>query len=138
MVEREVLQKRIEKAREYISFLDKMSGNYNFEEFKNDKMIYGSGERFLHLTIEALIDIGNHIISSEDLGVVDVYRDIPVILHNNEYIDKRDKELFIKIIGLRNILVHDYLDIEKETIYRIINENLSDLEDILKKYIELL
>ncbi len=138
MVEREVLQKRIEKAREYINFLDKMSGNYNFEEFKNDKMIYGSGERFLHLTIEALIDIGNHIISSEDLGVVDVYRDIPVILHNNEYIDKRDKELFIKIIGLRNILVHDYLDIEKETIYRIINENLSDLEDILKKYIELL
>ncbi len=138
MVEREVLQKRIEKAREYINFLDKMSGNYNFEEFKNDKMIYGSGERFLHLTIEALIDIGNHIISSEDLGVVDVYRDIPVILHNNEYIDKRDKELFIKIIGLRNILVHDYLDIEKETVYRIINENLSDLEDILKKYIELL
>jgi len=138
MVEREVLQKRIEKAREYINFLGKMSGNYNFEEFKNDKMIYGSGERFLHLTIEALIDIGNHIISSEDLGVVDVYRDIPVILHNNEYIDKRDKELFIKIIGLRNILVHDYLDIEKETVYRIINENLSDLEDILKKYIELL
>jgi len=138
MVNRDVLQKRIEKIREYLSFLKELRENYNITEFKQNKMIYGSGERFLHLTIESLIDIGNHIVSSENLGVVDSYRDIPVILHKNNYIEEKDRDLFIKIIGLRNILVHDYLDIEKETIYKIINESLSDLENILKNYLKLL
>lgn len=138
MINRDVLQKRIEKVREYLNFLNEVRENYNITEFKQSKMVYGSGERFLHLTIEALIDIGNHIVSSEDLGVVDSYRDIPVILHKNDYIEEKDKDLFIKIIGLRNILVHDYLEIEKETIYKIINESLSDLENILKKYMKLL
>jgi uncharacterized protein YutE (UPF0331/DUF86 family) len=30
-----------------------------------------SAERFLHLAIEALLDMGNHVIADEGLGVVD-------------------------------------------------------------------
>ncbi|ACB86115.1 hypothetical protein Nther_2557 [Natranaerobius thermophilus JW/NM-WN-LF] len=37
---------------------------------------------------------------------------------------------------MRNVLVHDYLEIEKETVYRILTENLSDLKSLLKKYME--
>jgi len=97
-------------------------------------MLYGSTERFLHLTIEALIDIGNHIISDKDLGKVDRYRDIPIVLYKNNYLDENMKDIFIKIIGFRNILVHDYLDIDKKRVYEILNENLSDLKLILQKY----
>ncbi|HKL76045.1 MAG TPA: DUF86 domain-containing protein [Halanaerobiales bacterium] len=110
------------------------SKNYNVEEFVKDKMLYGSTERFLHLTIEALIDIGNHIISDKDLGKVDRYRDIPIVLYKNNYLDENMKDIFIKIIGFRNILVHDYLDIDKKRVYEILNENLSDLKLILQKY----
>lgn len=138
MVKREVLQKRIEKAQEYIAFLEEVRENYTIEEFVKDKMLYGSVERFLHLSIEALIDIGNHVISDENLGKVDRYRDIPIILYKNEYIDENLKDIFIKIIGFRNILVHDYLDIDKETVYHILNKNLVDLKDILMKYTLLL
>ena len=134
MVKLEVLQKRIEKAREYLKFLEDVNKNYNIEEFVKDKMLYGSTERFLHLTIEALIDIGNHIISDEDLGKVDRYRDIPIILYKNNYLDENMKDIFIKIIGFRNILVHDYLDIDKKRVYEILNQNLSDLKLILQKY----
>ncbi|ACB86120.1 type VII toxin-antitoxin system HepT family RNase toxin [Natranaerobius thermophilus] len=138
MVNRESLQKRIEKAKEYIDFLEEINVKYSLEEYKNNKMVFGSVERFLHLTIEALIDIGNHIISADNLGTVNVYRDIPVILYDNNYINDKEKDLFIRIIGMRNVLVHDYLDIEKETVYRILTENLSDLKSLLKKYMELL
>ncbi len=138
MINRETLQKRIEKAQEYIDFLEEIKAKYNLEEFQSNKMIFGSTERFLHLTIESLIDIGNHIISADNLGIVNAYRDIPIILYENNYINKEQKNIFIQIIGTRNILVHDYLDIEKETIYRILKENISDLKDILKKYLEFL
>jgi uncharacterized protein YutE (UPF0331/DUF86 family) len=138
MVKREVLQKRIEKSQEYIRFLEKIKSEYSVEEFVKDKMIYGSVERFLHLSIEALIDMGNHIISNEDLGQVDSYRDIPIILFKNKYINKELKDIFIKIIGFRNILVHDYLDIDKEIVYQVLDENLSDIKSILRNYAGLL
>ncbi len=134
MVNREVIQKRLEKSREYIEFLNNIKDSYSLNEFKDNKMVYGSSERFLHLTIEALLDMGNHLVSDQDLGNIDSYRDIPKILHQNDYIDSEQKEIFIKIIGFRNILVHDYLDIDKATVYKIIKENLSDLTDLLKMY----
>ena len=134
MVNREVIQKRLEKSREYIEFLNNIKDSYSLNEFKDNKMVYGSSERFLHLTIEALLDMGNHLVSDQDLGNIDSYRDIPKILHQNDYIDSEQKEIFIKIIGFRNILVHDYLDIDKATVYKIIKENLSDLTGLLKMY----
>ncbi len=134
MVNREVIQKRLEKSREYIEFLNNIKDSYSLNEFKDNKMVYGSSERFLHLTIEALLDMGNHLVSDQDLGNIDSYRDIPKILHQNDYIDSEQKEIFIKIIGFRNILFHDYLDIDKATVYKIIKENLSDLTDLLKMY----
>ena len=134
MVNREVIQKRLEKSREYIEFLNNIKDSYSLNEFKDNKMVYGSSERFLHLTIEALLDMGNHLVSDQDLGNIDSYRDIPKILHQNDYIDSEQKEIFIKIIGFRNILFHDYLDIDKATVYKIIKENLSDLTNLLKMY----
>ncbi len=138
MVNIEVLQKRAEKAQEYLEFLKEIGEEYSFTEFKSDKMIYGSSERFLHLAIETLLDIGNHIISSENLGSVDQYRDIPQILFENGYLDEQEKKEFIKIVGMRNILVHDYLEVEKEIVYKVLTCNLSDLEDILKSYLKLI
>ena len=65
MVRREIVLSRISKLDEYIEFLYEM-GKYPKEEYLFDPMIYGSTERFLHLSIECVIDIANHIIS--DMG----------------------------------------------------------------------
>lgn len=134
MVNKDILFKRIERAEEYILILKEIKEDLCFKRFEKNLIIQGSIERYLHLTIEALLDIGNHIIASEGLGKVEVYSDVPKILFNNDYIKKSQEELFIKIIGFRNILVHDYLNIDKDIVYGILNENLGDLEDILKQF----
>ncbi|WP_027339018.1 type VII toxin-antitoxin system HepT family RNase toxin [Halonatronum saccharophilum] len=138
MVNRSVIQKRVKKAKEYLDFLNKIKAEYSLREFKGDQMVYGSAERFLYLAIESLIDIGNHIISDQNLGRVESYSDIPKILYENNYIDKELKEVFIKIVGFRNILVYDYLDVDLDIVYTIIKRNLSDLKNIMKIYIEFL
>ena len=53
MVRPEVIQKRLEKVEEYLAILKKIR-KYSREEFLADPERYGSAERFLQLTIEAL------------------------------------------------------------------------------------
>lgn len=138
MVNRDVVKRRIGKAKEYLDFLKEIKDDYELKEFKQDPKIYGSTERFLHLCIEAILDIGNHIIADEELGSVDYYSDIPEILSENDYISEELKDIFIRIIGFRNILVHDYLEVDLDIVYKILTDNLSDLEDILKDLAQVL
>lgn len=138
MVRTEIIQKRINKANEYMNYLEKIRKENTREEFKSDPMVFGSSERFLHLVIESLLDIGNHIISDQNLGEVEVYKDIPEMLYQNDYISKEQKDVFTKITGFRNILVHDYLEVDLEIVYDILNKNLEDLKSILKAYAEFL
>ena len=138
MVNREVLLRRIEKAKEYLDFLFRIKDNCNLDEFKQNPMVYGSSERFLHLCIEAILDIGTHIISYENLGKIDFYSDVPKLLNQHGYLNKDLTDIFITIIGFRNILVHEYLEIDLDIVYKVMQDNLNDLEKILKEMAKLL
>ena len=116
MVRPEVIRKRLNKLEEYLSILHGLR-KYSFSEFIEDPERYGSAERFLQLAIEAITDLGNHVVADLELGVVNWYSDIPKILAENEYIDAELRERWIQIIGFRNVLVHDYLDIDRKIVY---------------------
>lgn len=137
MVKREIIIERAQKCSEYLNQLESIVEGLDFEEFNNNPLFYGSAERFLHLAIEALIDIGNHIVSDDNLGRVDVYKDIPIILTESSYLDEEKKELFIKVIAFRNILVHDYMDLDRDIIFNLLKNNLDDIRGILKSYLKL-
>jgi len=79
MVRHEILRKRMNKLDEYLAILRQLQ-RYARDEFLSDPEHYGSAERFLHLAIEALLDMGNHVIADDNLGAVDWYSDVPKIL----------------------------------------------------------
>lgn len=137
MVKKEIIVERAQKCSEYLDQLENIVSGLDFKKFNNDPLLYGSAERFLHLAIEALIDIGNHIISDDELGRVEVYKDIAVILAEKDYITETEKELFIKIIAFRNILVYDYMDLDRKIIFKLLKNNLDDIRGILKSYLKL-
>lgn len=96
MVKKEIILERSQKCNEYLSQLEEIIKGVEFDEFNSKPLLYGSAERFLHLSIEALIDIGNQIISDDNLGRVNVYKDIALILAENGYLAEEEKKLFIK------------------------------------------
>ncbi len=101
-------------------------------EFKADFYKHGAAERYLHLCLEGLIDISNHLISALNLSPPSFYRDIAQILHENKILTLETKELFDKMIGFRNILVHGYSSLDLDRVYEILSEKLPDIERILK------
>lgn len=137
MVRAEIIRKRMNRLDDYLAVLKK-SQKYSFEEFTADPERYGSTERFLHLAIEALIDMGNHVIADSELGVVNWYSDIPKIMAEKEFISSELGEKWIRMIGFRNTLVHEYIDIDRKIVYDVLQNNIQDLEDLKRAFAQFL
>jgi uncharacterized protein YutE (UPF0331/DUF86 family) len=137
MIRPEIIRRRLNKLDEYISILQGLR-KYTFEAFVSDPEHYGSTERFLQLAIETVIDMGNHLIADENLGIVNWYSDIPKILTEKGYIDELLREKWIKMIGFRNTMVHDYIDIDRHIVYDILQNNLDDFEELRQIFAQFL
>lgn len=137
MVRPEVIRRRLQKLDEYLEILQGLR-RYSLEAFVEDPERYGSAERFLQLAIETLTDMGNHVIAGLGLGPVDSYRDIPRIFSEQGYIDAQTKEKWFQMIGFRNILLHDYLDLDREIVYHVLQQDLEDIVVLRKVFAQFL
>lgn len=135
MVKREVVLSRIDKLKEYLKYLSYVR-NYTKEQYLNDPMIYASTERFLHLAIECVIDIGNHVISDMRYRKPESNKDIFRVLFENNVIEEILKDNLSNMAGFRNILVHDYLKLDRAIVYDIVLNNLKDIEQFVKIIVE--
>ena len=131
MVKREVIITRLNKLSEYIGFLNKVK-NYSKEEYIGDPFIYGASERFLHLAIESVLDISNHAISDMRFRKPSSNKEIFQVLLENKIIPEELKINLSNMAGFRNILVHDYIKLDREVVYEIIINNLKDIEDFIE------
>jgi len=59
--------------------------------------------------------------------MVEHARDIPSLMRSRGYIDEDIEAQWIKMIGFRNILVHEYLDVDREIVYETLTHHLEDL-----------
>lgn len=135
MVKREVVLSRINKLNEYIDILKSVL-KYDKNEYINDPLIYGSSERFLHLSIECILDISNHVISDMRYRKPENNKDIFKVLYENKIIDEILKNNLCNMAGFRNILVHDYMKLDRALVYDIINNNLIDIENFVSVIIQ--
>ena len=126
MVKPEVIRRRLERYGECLTILER-AGRYTLQEFLSDPEHYGSAERFLQLAIEASLDMGSHIVADEGLGTVEQGRDIPRLFREHGFIDAVLEQRWIRMIGFRNILVHEYLEVDREIVYDVVCNRLGDL-----------
>lgn len=133
----EVIHRRLQKLDEYLLILEKLS-TYSLEEFLENPEHYGSAERFLQLAIEIFNDLGNHLVADLQLGVVDSYADIPALLAQHNYITETQRRTWTRMIGFRNILVHDYLDVDRTIVHEVLVQHLEDLRDLRSFFASLL
>jgi uncharacterized protein YutE (UPF0331/DUF86 family) len=132
MVNNEIVKNKLIHLEEYINDLDAYH-DLTLEELKNDKVLFRYLERTLHLAVEAVLDIGGHIISDERLGSPSFNSEIIEILAKNNII-KENVDDYIEMAKFRNIIVHDYADIDPEILLKIVQEKTDDLKAIFKWY----
>jgi len=127
MVEREVVIKRLAYMDEYYRDLHEVRTNLSWQQFSSDKVIRRYVERTLHMMIEACIDIANHIISYEGYREPLDNKDVFQILHEEKIINEQLNNRLQKMAQFRNIIVHDYIRVQPEIVYAIIQKHLDDI-----------
>jgi uncharacterized protein YutE (UPF0331/DUF86 family) len=123
-----IVSKRLAKLREYIELLKRLRSEPK-ERFLDDPFVYGNAERYTQLAIQVALDIGSHVIADDKLGNVSEYRDIVRILGEARYLPSPLVQRLLPLAGLRNILVHDYLEVDRGRLYEVLQRGLEDLEE---------
>lgn len=124
-VDKEVILKRIKKLDEELIELKKQF-NVNFKEYLNNKDIQAIVERRLQLCVQTTIDIANYIITRKKLEIPDEEENIFIILHKNKIISKSLALKIKPLVRFRNILVHNYFNINHKIVYHNFKNNLKD------------
>lgn len=103
----------------------------SYDEFDSDVRNPNSAESCLRRGLEALLDLGRHILARRfGRGVVQ-YKEIPKALNDCGVIDVQTAELLTEMAGYRNRMVHFYNEISREELFDICTKQLTDVEHVL-------
>lgn len=75
---------------------------------------------------EAALDMGHHLIRREKLGVPQSARDVFALLAQGEWIDAPLADALKRMVGFRNIAVHDYQALQLPITVSIISKHLDE------------
>jgi uncharacterized protein YutE (UPF0331/DUF86 family) len=98
------------------------------EEFLSDDITQAAATRWLQTSIEALVDMSNHIIAREGLGVPRAYAETIEILTREGVLPPARRDALLKMVRFRNRIVHLYDEVSSEEIWRIIDHDLGDFD----------
>jgi len=119
----------------YLNALKDIRKHSEKEFFDND-IFKASSERYLQLSIETCLNIGNRIISldqfNKSISAPESYADIFRNLEKVGVIQKDFSEKLVRLVKFRNRLVHIYWNIDNDEIYNIIQTDLGDFEKFMK------
>jgi len=135
---REVLQARISYIEDSLRSLERFKG-IPYNEFHSNSDNFRIAFYDLHRVLEAIMDIGTHILSRIQGARPTSYKDIPRLLEKNKIISADyAMNSLSKMAGYRNRMVHFYGEITEREIYDIIQEELVDFYTFLTQINELL
>ncbi len=129
----EILSRRFLKLEEFLNELRRLRDT-SFEEFMDSREKQWAVERGLQLSIESILDIGNHLLSGLGLEAPDEYREVILGLGRAGVFPGEFAGRISGIAGFRNALVHDYANLDPQIVYDRLKNGLKDLEDC-QKYI---
>ncbi|MGB9608601.1 MAG: type VII toxin-antitoxin system HepT family RNase toxin [bacterium] len=125
------IENKVSNVRKYLRILEQYK-KYSCEEIKENIDIRGAVERYLYLAIQSTIDLAQAIISLKNLRKPTTMAESFLILEEEGIIDRELSERLVRMVGFRNILAHDYTEINYEIVYEVLHKRLKDI----KKFIE--
>lgn len=127
MSDKDVIYSKINIIKNCLMAIEKVRLKEKDADFRQ-----GLYELNLQRAIQATIDIAQAVIGHEGLGLPNSYRQCFEILQNHSVIDPQMASTLKKMVGFRNISVHDYETVKPEIVDSIVKNHLLDFENFIK------
>lgn len=127
MVDTEIFLRRLDALRGYLSKVRAFQSTAR-DEFVREDAMHDLAERYVHLMMESVLDLGNHYLADGGLGVAESNREVFDLLEQAGEVPAGLSDALRKWAGFRNILVHDYLRIDHGLAWDAIQRDLGDIE----------
>ncbi len=138
MVDKPIAYKILKNLRNYIENLRPLQ-NLSNEEVVSSFVTQSAVRYGLLVSIQCVIDVGNHILSGMNFEAPNTYEEVIKNLGKARIIPTEFATSISKMAGFRNLLVHHYADVDSEIVAARLKERLDDFEkfiDYIQKYLE--
>lgn len=135
MVDKSVILSRVEQIDKHLNKLYDFK-DLSYDNFIKDWIPQDVVEYNLFQIINHIIDMVEHIVVDDDYGLPSTSYEAIQILFDKGIIDERDLDLLKKMIGFRNVVGHEYININKEIVYNILTKNLPEIKVVVSKIIK--
>ena len=127
MVNPDAIARRVLALNETLQHLSAKSPDITPESLAGDPLLQAAVERWLQVSVEACIDIAYHVISERGWTPPDAARSAFETLTTHGLIPADLAERLTRAAGMRNILVHDYVRVDRAILAAAVATALTDL-----------
>ena len=127
----ELLQK-LKLLEENISILENIKEDVKLEDITANKRYEWELRYGLFESIQIMIDISCKIASHYNLGNPQNYRECIELLGKFNFLNTLHVKKYISMIGLRNLLIHEYAAIDSEILYAFL-ESIDDFKNFIQE-----
>jgi uncharacterized protein YutE (UPF0331/DUF86 family) len=133
MVNHEIILRKVAKLKEHVNEL-RQADDITWEKYQRSIRDRAFVERYIHLAIQTVFDIANHIISYQGWKEPETYREIFSILASNNVVPSEKLSDYQNMASFRNMLVHHYEKVEDEVVFGIFKNKLEDF-DLFQEFV---
>ena len=127
-----VVENKISAIQKYFGILQRYQ-RHTQQEIESDIELRGAVERYLYLITQTVIDLAEAIISLKNYRKPTTLAETFRILNEAGMIDPILTEKMVKMTGFRNIIAHDYEDLDYTIVYRVLHAGLQDIHTFLEQ-----
>jgi uncharacterized protein YutE (UPF0331/DUF86 family) len=131
MADVKMILERLKRLAEYVEFLNRKK-SLRREEFLQSQESQLAVERALQLAIQIVIDIATHILSTTSNETPKDYSEAIIKLARIGVIPTAFANKIAPMPRFRNVLVHEYVDIDMNRVYRNLQDELDDFAEFAR------
>ncbi len=125
---------------ETLALMEELLALYTKESRWTDNRIHALAlQRISHVLIESIIDVGNSMIDGFIMRDPGSYEDILDIMEDEKVITPQMVAPLKEVIGLRKMIVRNFINVDINQIHVVLTNNLKELElfpDKVRHYLE--
>jgi uncharacterized protein YutE (UPF0331/DUF86 family) len=126
-----VIENKISAVNKYLTIL-KHYQKYSLRQIESSLDLRGAVERYLYLAAQATIDLAEAVIAYKHYRKPATQAEAFRILNEEGIIKTALTAKMIQMTGFRNIIAHDYGNIEYDIVFQVLHQGAKDIKSFVK------